>query len=67
MQLECCDLEVCDFVQYNPQGHNKQDEQLVITEVKRDREWWATHMPLFRAFHEQVMAYKQAPPQVYEV
>ena len=67
MQLECCDLEVCDFVQYNPQGHNKQDEQLVITEVKRDRQGWGTHMPLIRAIHEQDMAYKQAPPQVYEV
>lgn len=62
MQLECCDLEVCDFVQYNPYGHNGEPELLMITEVKRNREWWAQHLPYFEAFHREVQAYKANPP-----
>lgn len=58
MQLECCNLEVCDFVQYRPYGHQNKDEQLVITEVKRDREWWATYFHRFEEFHQQVANYK---------
>jgi len=68
MQLECCDLEVCDFVQYNPPGHMNKSEVLMITEVKRDRDWWATHLPMFEQFHNDVQRYKAGyRPTVYEV
>lgn len=59
MQMECCDIEVCDFVQYRPFGHRGQGEEFMITEIKRDREWWAKHFPLFQEFHEQVQDYKK--------
>jgi hypothetical protein len=62
MQMEVCDLEVCDFVQYNPFGHNNRLEQLEITEVKRDRDWWQQYFPYFEQFHKEVQAYKANPP-----
>jgi hypothetical protein len=62
MQLECCDLEVCDFVQYSPYGHQSREEILMITEVKRDREWWAEHLHYFEEFHNEVQSYKANPP-----
>jgi len=63
MQMECCDLDVCDFVQYSPFGHRNTDEILMITEVKRDRDWWDKCFPLFESFHNEVQEYKRSPPQ----
>jgi hypothetical protein len=60
--MEVCDLEVCDFVQYRPFGHQNQEELLVIVEVKRDRQWWANALPQFEAFHRDVQEYKANPP-----
>lgn len=59
------DLEVCDFVQYSPFGHRGQREKLEITEVKRDRQWWAEQFLKFKEFHEQVQDFKKNGPRVF--
>jgi len=65
MQMECCNIEVCDFVQYRPFGHNQLGELLMITEVKRDRDWWAEYFPVFEEFHREVLELKRNPPKPF--
>ena len=73
LQMECCDLDGVDFVQYTPHGFKSRAEVLDIVQVHRDADWWATHFPMMEAFHRDVQEYRQTgrakfelpPPEVW--
>ena len=50
--LEVLNLEVCDFIQYRPGP----PEEFEVTEVNRDREWFAKILPRAKAFWDEVVA-----------
>lgn len=51
--MEILDLDQCDFIQYRDVPH-----EFVVTNVPRDREWFATNLPIMKRFWEQVEAAK---------
>lgn len=53
--LEVLDLEVCDFIQYRPGP----PEEFEVTEVVRDRMWFARILPIAKAFWDQVLLRRQ--------
>ena len=54
--LEVLDLEVCDFIQYKPPNLGKGgQEEFVVSEIPRDREWFARILPVARAFWDRVL------------
>ena len=53
--LEVLDLEACDFIQYRPGP----PEELEVTEVIRDRAWFAHILPIAKAFWDQVILRRQ--------
>jgi putative phage-type endonuclease len=68
LQLEITDLEECDFIQYRPEEMTTEThdgetltrvtkpEEYVVVRVKRDREWFATHLPAMKASWDRVVA-----------
>jgi len=68
LQLEITDLEECDFIQYRPEEMTTETqdgetltrvtkpEEYVVVRVKRDREWFATHLPAMKACWDRVVA-----------
>lgn len=70
LQLEITDLEVCDFVQYRPQGTITEDiggeiltrldpskpREFVIVQVKRDRNWFAANLPVMQKAWDRIVA-----------
>ena len=56
-QLEVCDLELCHFVQYDART-----DHMLVTDVHRDRDWWAEHEPKFKAFWEEVLEFRKEHP-----
>jgi len=53
-------LEVCDFVQYRPAEITyPKPAEFVCVEIPRDREWWATNMPIMKAFWERVLWHRE--------
>jgi methionine aminopeptidase len=36
------------------------DREFVITEVQRDRDWWATYFPMMKAWYEKWQTHKAA-------
>lgn len=60
--LEVLDLERCDFVQFRPEA-TWTAEELVVTTVPRDREWFARHLPAMRAFYDDWMAIRGDPDE----
>lgn len=58
--MEILDLEECDFIQYKPLEITWPNEpEFMVTHVKRDREWFATYMPVMRKLWERVNWYKE--------
>jgi putative phage-type endonuclease len=54
--LEVLDLEVCDFIQYRPANMSKNgEEEFFVTQVDRDREWFARILPKAKAFWDRVL------------
>ncbi len=53
--LEVLDLDVCDFIQYRPGP----PEEFEVTEVVRDRAWFARILPIAKAFWDQVLLRRQ--------
>ena len=53
--LEVLDLEACDFIQYRPGP----PEEFEVTEVIRDRAWFARILPIAKAFWDQVLLRRQ--------
>jgi putative phage-type endonuclease len=54
LQLEITDLEECDFIQYRP--HTDKPAEFVIVRVKRDREWFAKHLPAMQKAWDRIVA-----------
>lgn len=49
--MEVLDLDECDFIQYKPEPLEYQ-----VTNVKRDRQWFADRLPKLREFWNEVLA-----------
>jgi hypothetical protein len=56
-QLEVCDLELCKFVQYW-----KDEDHMLVTDIPRDREWWAKYEPEFKQFWDEVLEFRRTHP-----
>lgn len=53
LNMEILDLEECDFIQYRPEGEGP--EEFVVTNVKRDREWFSRNFDKMKAFWDNVI------------
>ena len=53
--LEVMGLEIAHFVEYRPEGAFNAKE-FVVTEVLRDREWFARYLPTMQSFCEVMNA-----------
>tara|TARA_Y100000996_G_scaffold249265_1_gene196028 strand:- start:1461 stop:2168 length:708 start_codon:yes stop_codon:yes gene_type:complete len=63
-QLQLCmdilDLEEADFIQYKPEELTwPKPSEFVVTNVKRDREWFAKYMPVMRDFWDKVVYHRE--------
>jgi len=63
-QLQLCmdilDLEEADFIQYKPAETNwPKPEEFYVTNVKRDREWFATYLPIMEDFWQKVLYHRE--------
>lgn len=56
-QLEVCDLELCKFVQYWVD-----EDYMLVTDIPRDRSWWAEHEPAFKQFWDDVLEFRKQHP-----
>ena len=54
LNMEILNLDECDFIQYRPAEENT-PEEFVVTNVKRDREWFAKYLPVMKAFWDRVL------------
>jgi putative phage-type endonuclease len=54
LNMEILDLEECDFIQYRP-GEGDSPEEFVVTNVKRDREWFSKNLDKMKAFWDGVI------------
>lgn len=52
--MEILDLPECDFIQYRPVTDTT-PEEFVVTNVKRDHEWFAYYLPIMKAFWDRVI------------
>ena len=53
--MEILDLDQCDFIQYRP-ADGGAPEEFVVTNLKRDHEWFARNLPIMKAFWDRVIA-----------
>lgn len=54
--MEILDLEECDFIQYKPDEITwPGPPEFVVTNVKRDRMWFAEKLPIMDAFWQRVL------------
>jgi putative phage-type endonuclease len=54
LNMEILDLEECDFIQYRP-AEGDAPEEFVVTNVPRDREWFARNLDKMKAFWDRVL------------
>ena len=58
--MEILDLEEADFIQYKPAEFNwPRPEEFVVVNVKRDREWFKTYLPVMKEFWDKVIYFRQ--------
>jgi len=58
--MEILDLEEVDFIQYKPAETNwPRPEEFVVVNVKRDREWFKTYLPVMKEFWDKVLYYRE--------
>jgi len=58
--MEILDLEEADFIQYKPAEFNwPRPEEFVVVNVKRDREWFKTYLPVMREFWDKVLYHRE--------
>ena len=54
------DLEEADFIQYKPAETNwPKPEEFDVVNVKRDREWWKTNLPIMDEFWKKVLYFRE--------
>jgi putative phage-type endonuclease len=58
--MEILNLEKCHFVQYRPARMINEEALLVVTIVKRDRNWWREALPTFQLLWDKVVAYRES-------
>ena len=56
--MEILDLEVCDFIQYDPRTT---PPIFVVTRLNRDREWFARSLPVMEKFWNDVLERRKRP------
>lgn len=52
--MEILDLDECDFIQYRP-AEGEAPEEFMVTNVKRDREWFEMYLPVMKTFWDRVL------------
>lgn len=53
--LEICNLEVAHFIQYRPSSLTwPMPAEFVVTEVKRDRQWFQESLPIFWNVYQEI-------------
>jgi len=52
--MEILNLDECDFIQYRPAEGDK-PEEFVVTNMPRDRAWFAHYLPVMKAFWDRVI------------
>ena len=58
--MDILDLEEADFIQYKPAETNwPKPEEFIVTRVKRDREWFATNLPIMEDFWQKVLYHRE--------
>tara|TARA_Y200000002_G_scaffold342945_1_gene315143 strand:- start:274 stop:558 length:285 start_codon:yes stop_codon:yes gene_type:complete len=58
--MDILDLEEADFIQYKPEELTwPKPSEFVVTNVKRDREWFAKYMPVMRDFWDKVVYHRE--------
>ena len=54
--MEILNLEECDFIQYKPEEVTwPNPPEFLVTNVKRDREWFAAQLPVMESFWNKVL------------
>ena len=65
MQMECCDLDECDFVEYvAPQFSLDGEPHFYMTIVKRDPIWWEENLPKLKEVWDIVTSIREDPSKV---
>jgi hypothetical protein len=58
--MEILDLEEADFIQYKPAYTNwPKPEEFDVVNVKRDREWFETYLPVMDEFWKKVLYFRE--------
>jgi putative phage-type endonuclease len=58
--MEILNLEECDFIQYKPEELTwPNPPEFVVTNVKRDRQWFQDKLPIFDAFWKRVLHHRE--------
>ena len=65
LQLECCDMEECDFVQYvDPKFSEDGEAHFYVDVIKRDRVWFADALPKMKEVFDIVTKIREDPENV---
>ena len=65
LQLECCDMEECDFLEYvAPQFSLDGEAHYYLTVIKRDRKWFSDSMPELTRVWDLICKIRQDPQNV---
>ena len=59
LNMEILNLDECDFIQYRP-AEGDAPEEFVVTNVKRDKEWFARNLPIMKQFWDRVIEGRKA-------
>jgi putative phage-type endonuclease len=60
LNLEICNLEIAHFIEYRPASMNEDNQPILnVVEIKRDREWFARSLPVFKEFWDNVLHYRE--------
>jgi putative phage-type endonuclease len=58
--MEILNLEECDFIQYKPEELTwPNPPEFMVTNVKRDRQWFADKLPVMDAFWKRVLWHRE--------
>ena len=59
INLEVCDLEFADFIEYKPSILTGGEMELNIVRVNRDQEWFKKNLPLIESFWNEVLEWRE--------
>ena len=65
LQMECCDMEECDFVEYvAPQFSLDGEPHFYVKVIKRDRQWFEESLPVLRDVFDLIRQIREDPSKV---